>query len=165
MTTIILAIVIGGAFGFVLDRIGATNPGYIIRMLNLSNLHLGRGDYAKARTYAQEAVTMFKGTSNGAMRRRARATLRLCIASRKLDPAEIAVGEGAVEHCTDAVVRTKEADVPPAEVFRAMKELALALETQGDTDGAKRTAREALAGAQSEADRQDAIALLNRLEQ
>lgn len=40
MTTIILAIVIGGLFGFTLDRIGATNPGYIIRMLNLSNLHL-----------------------------------------------------------------------------------------------------------------------------
>lgn len=40
MTTIILAIIIGCAFGFVLDRIGATNPGYIIRMLNLSNLHL-----------------------------------------------------------------------------------------------------------------------------
>ena len=40
MTSIILAIVIGGAFGFVLDRIGATNPGYIIRMLNLTNLHL-----------------------------------------------------------------------------------------------------------------------------
>lgn len=39
-TTIILAIVIGAAFGFVLDRIGATNPGYIIRMLNLTNLHL-----------------------------------------------------------------------------------------------------------------------------
>lgn len=39
-TTIILAIVIGGAFGFTLDRVGATNPGFIIRMLNLSNLHL-----------------------------------------------------------------------------------------------------------------------------
>ena len=39
-TTIILALVIGAAFGFVLDRIGATNPGYIIRMLNLTNLHL-----------------------------------------------------------------------------------------------------------------------------
>ena len=39
-TTIILALVIGGAFGFALDRVGATNPGYIIRMLNLSNLHL-----------------------------------------------------------------------------------------------------------------------------
>lgn len=40
MTTFILAIVIGAAFGAVLDRVGATNPGYIIRMLNLSNLHL-----------------------------------------------------------------------------------------------------------------------------
>jgi hypothetical protein len=39
-TTIILAIVLGAAFGFALDRVGATNPGYIIRMLNLSNLHL-----------------------------------------------------------------------------------------------------------------------------
>ena len=40
MSTIILAIIVGGAFGFVLDRVGATNPGLIIRMLNLSNLHL-----------------------------------------------------------------------------------------------------------------------------
>jgi hypothetical protein len=40
MTTILLAIIIGAAFGFTLDRIGATNPGYIIRMLNLTNLHL-----------------------------------------------------------------------------------------------------------------------------
>lgn len=40
MTTLILAIVIGGAFGFVLDRIGATNPNLIIGMLRLSNLHL-----------------------------------------------------------------------------------------------------------------------------
>lgn len=39
-TTILLAIAIGAAFGFVLDRIGATNPGNIIRMLNLSKLHL-----------------------------------------------------------------------------------------------------------------------------
>jgi hypothetical protein len=35
-----LALVIGGAFGAVLDRIGATNPDWIGRMLNLSNLHL-----------------------------------------------------------------------------------------------------------------------------
>ncbi len=40
MTTIILAIVIGAAFGFTLDRIGATNPGLIISMLNFRNLHL-----------------------------------------------------------------------------------------------------------------------------
>jgi len=40
MTEIILAIVIGAAFGFTLDRIGATNPNLIIRMLNLSDLHL-----------------------------------------------------------------------------------------------------------------------------
>lgn len=40
MTTIILAIVIGGAFGFMLDRVGATNPDYIIGMLRLSKLHL-----------------------------------------------------------------------------------------------------------------------------
>lgn len=42
MSTIILSILIGGAFGFVLDRIGATNPGLIIRMLNLTDLHLMR---------------------------------------------------------------------------------------------------------------------------
>ncbi len=40
MTTIILAIVIGVAFGFVLDRVGATNPNIIIGMLRLGNLHL-----------------------------------------------------------------------------------------------------------------------------
>lgn len=40
MTTIFLAILVGGAFGFTLDRIGATNPNYIIGMLNLRNLHL-----------------------------------------------------------------------------------------------------------------------------
>ena len=40
MGTIVLAIVIGAAFGFVLDRVGATNPGYIISMLRLGNLHL-----------------------------------------------------------------------------------------------------------------------------
>lgn len=40
MTKIILAILIGGAFGFALDRAGATNPNYIIGMLRLSRLHL-----------------------------------------------------------------------------------------------------------------------------
>jgi len=38
--TIFLAIVIGAAFGFVLDRTGATNPNLIIKMLNFKNLHL-----------------------------------------------------------------------------------------------------------------------------
>lgn len=40
MSSIILAIVIGAAFGAVLDRIGATNPNWIGKMLNLTNLHL-----------------------------------------------------------------------------------------------------------------------------
>ncbi len=42
MLEIFLAIVVGAAFGFALDRIGATNPGYIIKMLNLTDLHLMR---------------------------------------------------------------------------------------------------------------------------
>ena len=37
---IFVAIVIGAAFGAVLDRIGATNPTYIGRMLALTNLNL-----------------------------------------------------------------------------------------------------------------------------
>lgn len=40
MTTIILALVIGAAFGFVLDRVGATNPTIIGNMLALKNLYL-----------------------------------------------------------------------------------------------------------------------------
>ncbi|MDK3016259.1 DUF6691 family protein [Pseudodonghicola flavimaris] len=42
MTTIVLAIVIGFAFGFVLDRVGASNPSVIGRMLNLTNLNLAK---------------------------------------------------------------------------------------------------------------------------
>lgn len=38
--SIVLAIVIGAAFGAVLDRIGATNPTWIGRMLALTNLNL-----------------------------------------------------------------------------------------------------------------------------
>lgn len=40
MTSIVLAIVIGAAFGAVLDRIGATNPNWIGGMLTLRRLHL-----------------------------------------------------------------------------------------------------------------------------
>lgn len=39
-TTILLALLIGAGFGFALDRVGATNPDFIIGMLRLSNLHL-----------------------------------------------------------------------------------------------------------------------------
>jgi len=38
--SIILAIIIGALFGFTLDRIGATSPNYIGKMLNLMNMHL-----------------------------------------------------------------------------------------------------------------------------
>jgi len=40
MNSILLAIVIGALFGFVLDRVGATNPNLIIGMLRLGRLHL-----------------------------------------------------------------------------------------------------------------------------
>lgn len=40
MTSIILAIVIGAAFGATLDRVGATNPNWIGKMLTLTNLNL-----------------------------------------------------------------------------------------------------------------------------
>lgn len=37
---IIYAIIVGVLFGFVLDRVGATNPNFIVKMLNFKNLHL-----------------------------------------------------------------------------------------------------------------------------
>jgi len=37
---IVYAIIVGVLFGFVLDRVGATNPNFIIKMLNFKNLHL-----------------------------------------------------------------------------------------------------------------------------
>ena len=42
MSTILLAVIIGASFGAVLDRVGATNPNYIGKMLNLTNLHLAK---------------------------------------------------------------------------------------------------------------------------
>lgn len=42
MSSILLAIVLGLAFGIVLDRVGASNPSYIGRMLNLTNLNLAK---------------------------------------------------------------------------------------------------------------------------
>ncbi|MBE1298108.1 DUF6691 family protein [Phycobacter azelaicus] len=42
MMSIVLAIVIGLAFGAVLDRIGASNPNMIGKMLNLTNLNLAK---------------------------------------------------------------------------------------------------------------------------
>jgi len=37
---IVYSIVVGVIFGFVLDRVGATNPNFIIKMLTFRNLHL-----------------------------------------------------------------------------------------------------------------------------
>lgn len=42
MMTIVLAVVIGVGFGAVLDRVGASNPNYIGKMLNLTNLNLAK---------------------------------------------------------------------------------------------------------------------------
>lgn len=42
MTSILLALGIGAAFGAVLDRVGASNPTYIGKMLSLTNLNLAK---------------------------------------------------------------------------------------------------------------------------
>ncbi|MAU41535.1 MAG: hypothetical protein CMF31_07920 [Kordiimonas sp.] len=40
MSEVVWAILLGGAFGFALNRVGATNPEYIINMVRLKDLHL-----------------------------------------------------------------------------------------------------------------------------
>ncbi len=62
MTTIILALVIGAAFGAVLDRVGATSPNYIGKMLNLTNLHLAK---AILLAIGVGSVLMFAGQMMG----------------------------------------------------------------------------------------------------
>ena len=42
MKEIILAILIGGSFGFILHKVGATNPNKIIGFLRLTDLHLAK---------------------------------------------------------------------------------------------------------------------------
>lgn len=42
MKEIIMAIVIGGAFGFILHKVGATNPNKIVGFLRLTDLHLAK---------------------------------------------------------------------------------------------------------------------------
>lgn len=62
MSSIILALVIGGAFGAVLDRIGATDPNWIGRMLSLKNLHLMKTILLAIGT---AAILMFAGQMLG----------------------------------------------------------------------------------------------------
>ncbi|QAX30096.1 YeeE/YedE thiosulfate transporter family protein [Leisingera sp. NJS204] len=62
MTTILLAIVTGAAFGAVLDRIGASNPGFIGKMLNLTNLNLAKAILLAIGT---GSVLMFGGQMAG----------------------------------------------------------------------------------------------------
>lgn len=132
-------------------------------LTNLTNLHIANKVFGDAQRDAREALTMFRGSSNRAVLGRARAALRLCIATRNLEPELLAQDDSAVEHCTDAVARMKEADVSAPEVYRSLKELTLALETQGDMEEALRIGRKALTAAKSEKNRKDAIELLDRL--
>ncbi len=59
---ILLALLIGAAFGAVLDRIGASNPNFIGRMLNLTNLKLMKTILLAIGT---GSVLMFAGQMTG----------------------------------------------------------------------------------------------------
>ena len=126
---------------------------------NLANLHIAREAYEEAARDAREAIAVFKGSSSRARRGRARATLRLCIATRRLGREH-----RPIEPCTDAAALMKDAEVGPDEVFRATKELVLALDSEGNREGAHRIAQDALAEAQTDAQRAEVSALLDRLE-
>ncbi len=62
MSSILLAIVIGAGFGGTLDRVGATNPSLIGRMLNFTNLNLMKTILLAIRT---GSVLMFRGADTG----------------------------------------------------------------------------------------------------
>ena len=130
---------------------------------NLANLQLENGSYADAARSAREAEALFKGSSNRARRGRARATLRLCIATRHVEPQALRATDDPVEHCRDAVSRMKAAEVSDAERFRAMTELVTVLSTKGEVEEAQRAARDALAAAQTEEQRAQATDLLEQL--
>jgi hypothetical protein len=62
MTSILLALLIGAAFGAALDRVGATNPDKIVGMLNLSDLHLMKTIFA---AIGVSSILMFGGQMAG----------------------------------------------------------------------------------------------------
>jgi len=62
MTMLLLALFIGAAFGFALDRIGATDPGRIIGMLALRDLHLMKTIFA---AIGVGSILMFGGQMAG----------------------------------------------------------------------------------------------------
>ena len=62
MTSIVLALVIGAAFGAVLDRVGASNPTTINKMLNLTDLRLAK---AILLAIGLGSVLMFSGQMAG----------------------------------------------------------------------------------------------------